>query len=145
MRAAPLQVSGNDATWGVNLGSGLDAWWGVNLGSGLALRDVLWDGLTGSLSNTPMVMTAESLAEKYNTRYRQVSSSNQDGSLLFCGIQRRTISNLILCFRDAHYLLRARTATSLPFEVKHFGGRHQTRPYESVFAFFHFGVCIQVV
>jgi hypothetical protein len=59
MRAAPLQVSGNDATWGVNLGSGLDARWGVNFGSGLALRDAVWDGLTDSLSNTPMGMTAE--------------------------------------------------------------------------------------
>jgi hypothetical protein len=41
------QVSGNDARWG------------VNAGSGLALRDALWDGLTDSLSNTPMGMTPD--------------------------------------------------------------------------------------
>jgi acetyl-CoA acyltransferase 2 len=70
MSAAPLQVSGNDARWGVNLGSGLN------------MRDALWDGLTDSLSNTPMGMTAENLAEKYNIT-RQVSV-HEIKMCLFC-------------------------------------------------------------
>lgn len=76
MSAAPLQVSGNDARWGVNLGSGLN------------MRDALWDGLTDSLSNTPMGMTAENLAEKYNiTRQVSARASNQNVSLFFYAIQ----------------------------------------------------------
>jgi len=53
MSAAPLQVDGNDARWG------------VNLGKGLSMRDSLWDGLTDSYAQTPMGVTAENLAEKY--------------------------------------------------------------------------------
>ncbi|KAL7560809.1 hypothetical protein ACA910_013295 [Epithemia clementina (nom. ined.)] len=40
--------------------------WGVNLGQGIAFRDALWDGLTDSHVKTPMGMTAENLAQKYN-------------------------------------------------------------------------------
>jgi len=54
MSAAPLQVDGNDARWG------------VPLGNGLKMRDSLWDGLTDSYANVPMGITAENLAEKYN-------------------------------------------------------------------------------
>lgn len=54
MSMAPLQVDGNDARWG------------VSLGSGLKMRDSLWDGLTDSYAGTPMGITAENLAEKYN-------------------------------------------------------------------------------
>mmetsp|Transcript_30322 Transcript_30322/g.46506 ORF Transcript_30322/g.46506 Transcript_30322/m.46506 type:complete len:408 (-) Transcript_30322:171-1394(-) len=53
MSMAPLQVSGSDARWGVNLGTGLQ------------LRDALWDGLTDAHINCPMGITAENLAEKY--------------------------------------------------------------------------------
>jgi acetyl-CoA acyltransferase 2 len=60
MSNAPLSVAGNDARWG------------VKLGSGLAMRDALWDGLTDSYANTPMGMTAENLARKYNIT-REVS------------------------------------------------------------------------
>jgi len=54
MSAAPLQLDGNDARWG------------VPLGNGLKMRDSLWDGLTDSYANIPMGITAENLAEKYN-------------------------------------------------------------------------------
>jgi len=53
MSAAPLQVAGNDARWG------------VGLGKGLKMTDALWDGLTDAHAKTPMGMTAENLAEKY--------------------------------------------------------------------------------
>ncbi|KAL7501748.1 hypothetical protein ACHAWX_000339 [Stephanocyclus meneghinianus] len=53
MSMAPLQVDGNDARWGVSLGSGLN------------MRDSLWDGLTDKYAGTPMGITAENLAEKY--------------------------------------------------------------------------------
>lgn len=53
MSMAPLQVDGNDARWG------------VPLGSGLKMRDALWDGLTDQHVGTPMGITAENLAEKY--------------------------------------------------------------------------------
>jgi acetyl-CoA acyltransferase 2 len=54
MSAAPLQIDGNAARWG------------VKLGTGLAARDALWDGLTDTYAKTPMGMTAENLAIKYN-------------------------------------------------------------------------------
>jgi acetyl-CoA acyltransferase 2 len=53
MSDAPLSVAGNDARWG------------VKLGTGLAMRDALWDGLTDSYAKTPMGVTAENLAKKY--------------------------------------------------------------------------------
>jgi len=53
MSMAPLQVSGNDARWG------------VALGKGLKLGDSLWDGLTDAHAGCPMGITAENLAEKY--------------------------------------------------------------------------------
>jgi len=54
MSAAPLQLDGNSSRWGVNLGAGLQ------------MRDSLWDGLTDSYTGTPMGITAENLAEKYD-------------------------------------------------------------------------------
>jgi len=54
MSAAPLQLDGNSSRWGVNLGTGLQ------------MRDSLWDGLTDSYAGTPMGITAENLAEKYD-------------------------------------------------------------------------------
>lgn len=53
MSMAPLTVNGNDARWG------------VSLGSGLKMGDSLWDGLTDQYAGTPMGITAENLAEKY--------------------------------------------------------------------------------
>mmetsp|Transcript_23940 Transcript_23940/g.51698 ORF Transcript_23940/g.51698 Transcript_23940/m.51698 type:complete len:396 (-) Transcript_23940:296-1483(-) len=53
MSMAPLQVDGNDARWG------------VQLGLGLKMRDSLWDGLTDQHAGIPMGITAENLAEKY--------------------------------------------------------------------------------
>lgn len=53
MSMAPLQVSGNDARWG------------VALGKGLRMGDSLWDGLTDAHAGCPMGITAENLAEKY--------------------------------------------------------------------------------
>jgi len=54
MSDAPLQTAGNDARWG------------VKLSKGLKMRDSLWDGLTDSYAGTPMGITAENLAQKYN-------------------------------------------------------------------------------
>lgn len=53
MSDAPLTVRGNDARWG------------VKLGTGLKMGDALWDGLTDSHAGTPMGVTAENLAKKY--------------------------------------------------------------------------------
>jgi len=53
MSAAPFQLDGNAARWG------------VALGTNLKMRDSLWDGLTDSYTQTPMGITAENLAEKY--------------------------------------------------------------------------------
>lgn len=60
MSMAPLQADGNDARWG------------ISLGSGLKMRDSLWDGLTDQYAGTPMGVTAENLAEKYGIS-REVS------------------------------------------------------------------------
>lgn len=54
MSNAPFQVDGTAARWG------------VALGTGLKMKDALWDGLTDSYCETPMGMTAENLAAKYN-------------------------------------------------------------------------------
>lgn len=54
MSAAPLQADGNKARWG------------IGLGQGLPLTDSLWDGLTDAHVQTPMGMTAENLATKYD-------------------------------------------------------------------------------
>lgn len=53
MSAAPLTIDGNAARWGTALGKGLEA------------KDSLWAGLTDSLANTPMGVTAENLAERH--------------------------------------------------------------------------------
>jgi acetyl-CoA acetyltransferase len=61
MSNAPLSVDGNNARWGVKLGGGMQ------------LRDALWrDGLTDTHAGTPMGVTAENLAKKYNIS-REVS------------------------------------------------------------------------
>ena len=39
---------------------------GVPLGTSIVLQDALWNGLTDPHSNTPMGMTGENVAEKYN-------------------------------------------------------------------------------
>jgi len=54
MSDAPLTVRGNDARWG------------VKLGTGLKMGDSLWDGLTDSYAGTPMGVTAENLAKSHN-------------------------------------------------------------------------------
>ena len=54
MSDAPLTLRGNEARWG------------VKLGTGLKLGDALWDGLTDTHAGTPMGVTAENLAKKYN-------------------------------------------------------------------------------
>lgn len=53
MSDAPLCAAGNDARWGVKLGSGLN------------FRDSLWDGLTDAYAQIPMGVTAENLAKQY--------------------------------------------------------------------------------
>eukprot|EP00934_Nitzschia_sp_Nitz4_P008449 Nitzschia sp. Nitz4//scaffold60_size111251//69500//72600//NITZ4_004154-RA/size111251-snap-gene-0.195-mRNA-1//-1//CDS//3329555585//8439//frame0 len=53
MSDAPLNVRGNDARWG------------VKLGTGLKMSDALWDGLTDLHAGTPMGVTAENLAKQY--------------------------------------------------------------------------------
>lgn len=40
--------------------------WGSPLGKGVALEDALWSGLTDSYAGTPMGITAENLAKKYD-------------------------------------------------------------------------------
>ena len=40
--------------------------WGTKLGSDIKLEDSLWAGLTDQLTKTPMGVTAENLAVKYN-------------------------------------------------------------------------------
>ncbi|GMH65339.1 hypothetical protein TrVE_jg12795 [Triparma verrucosa] len=54
MSAAPMTVDGNAARWGVALGKGMQ------------MTDSLWSGLTDSYAGTPMGVTAENLAKKYN-------------------------------------------------------------------------------
>lgn len=54
MSNAPMQIDGNAVRWGIPLGKGFSA------------RDSLWDGLTDSHIQTPMGVTAENLAKKYN-------------------------------------------------------------------------------
>ena len=54
MSAAPFTMDGNAARWGVALGKPPQ------------LQDSLWSGLTDSLAGTPMGITAENLAEKYD-------------------------------------------------------------------------------
>ena len=60
MSNAPLTLQGNDARWG------------VKLGTGLKMGDALWDGLTDSHAGTPMGVTAENLAKEYGIT-REVS------------------------------------------------------------------------
>ncbi|CAN0054999.1 unnamed protein product [Ectocarpus sp. 12 AP-2014] len=59
MSSAPLVVAGNDARWG------------VALGSGLKMEDSLWAGLTDSYAGLPMGMTAENLGDKYGITREQ--------------------------------------------------------------------------
>jgi acetyl-CoA acyltransferase 2 len=69
MSDAPLSVAGNDARWG------------VKLGTGLSMRDALWDGLTDSYAKTPMGVTAENLAKKYGIT-REVRETWKKGMFL---------------------------------------------------------------
>ncbi|CAM9365713.1 unnamed protein product [Ectocarpus sp. 12 AP-2014] len=59
MSSAPLVVAGNDARWG------------IALGSGLKMEDSLWAGLTDSYAGLPMGMTAENLGDKYGITREQ--------------------------------------------------------------------------
>lgn len=54
MSSAPLAMDGNHVRWGVALGKGLQ------------MYDSLWSGLTDTYAQTPMAITAENLATKYN-------------------------------------------------------------------------------
>lgn len=54
MSQAPLSIDGHKARWG------------TPLGAGLVLSDSLWDGLTDQHAGTPMGVTAENLALKYD-------------------------------------------------------------------------------
>lgn len=54
MSNAPMTVDGNAVRWG------------TALGRPPAMNDSLWSGLTDSLSNTPMGVTAENLAERFS-------------------------------------------------------------------------------
>lgn len=54
MSQSPLAVYGHQSRFGVNLGAGMN------------LQDTLWSALTDKFTNTPMGVTAENLAEKYN-------------------------------------------------------------------------------
>lgn len=60
MSNAPFSVDGNSVRWGVALGKGLN------------MQDMLWAGLTDAYAGTPMGITAENLATKYNIT-REVS------------------------------------------------------------------------
>ena len=55
MSAAPFTIDGNKMRWGVGLGQPPPT-----------ATDSLWSGLTDSLAGTPMGITAENLAEKYD-------------------------------------------------------------------------------
>jgi acetyl-CoA acyltransferase 2 len=79
MSMAPLQVDGNDARWG------------VSLGSGLKMRDSLWDGLTDQHVGTPMGITAENLAVKYG-----ISREVSDYLLWFICLVVMQFSSLLL-------------------------------------------------
>jgi len=54
MSQAPLSVDGVTARWG------------AALGKGMKLEDMLWAGLTDAYAGTPMGITAENLAQRYN-------------------------------------------------------------------------------
>ena len=54
MSQSPLSVYGHDARFGIPLGNGMN------------LQDTLWSALTDHHIQTPMGMTAENLASKYN-------------------------------------------------------------------------------
>jgi len=50
---------------------GISARWGVGLGKGLQAQDSLWAALTDSYCKTPMGITAENLADKYDITREQ--------------------------------------------------------------------------
>ena len=47
-------------------------WLKIRLGSDPKLEDMMWASLTDALSKTPMGVTAENLAEKYNLTRQEV-------------------------------------------------------------------------
>lgn len=51
-----------------------DARWGTGLGTGMNFQDSLWAALSDSYHDTPMAITAENLADKY-----EISRAEQDG------------------------------------------------------------------
>lgn len=104
MSMAPLQVDGNDARWG------------VSLGSGLKMRDSLWDGLTDQHAGTPMGITAENLAVKYGIS-REVSD------ISCCVDFAGNDAILIILFLQINNLKR--TVTSWPFGVNTLGVRQK--------------------
>ena len=105
MSMAPLQVDGNDARWG------------VSLGSGLKMRDSLWDGLTDQYLGTPMGVTAENLAEKYGIT-RQVGCSYL---LLFGKVFRIIFDTYLIDYLLLAQRISSRNATNMLFEVRRLG------------------------
>lgn len=51
-----------------------EARWGTSLGTGINFQDSLWAALSDSYHDTPMAITAENLAEKY-----EITRAEQDG------------------------------------------------------------------
>ena len=112
MSAAPLQASGNDARWG------------IALGNGLALRDALWDGLTDTHANTPMGVTAENLAEKYNITRRVRPRRASCAEKLF--ISHNCSSPYTYFY---HY---CRNVMNMLSEVNRHGAKHRKRAYSNM-------------
>ena len=113
MSDAPMAVSGNDARWGVKLGAGMN------------MRDSLWDGLTDSYSKTPMGVTAENLAKKYNIT-REVRCNCDCWNILCaekCKILR--FSFVTSCFLDFFLPENPRNATNLHYEVSKHGRKRR--------------------
>lgn len=110
MSDAPLTLRGNDARWG------------VKLGTGLKMGDSLWDGLTDSHAGTPMGVTAENLAKKYGIT-REVSMKNP-------AVKKSMPSGYFLNNFHRLILLRMlRNAMHLHFEVNRNGVRRRKRVY----------------
>lgn len=84
MSAAPLQVDGNSARWG------------VPLGKGMKLGDALWDGLTDAHSNTPMGMTAENLADQYDISREESDAFAIRSQQLWCKANEAGVFDLEL-------------------------------------------------
>lgn len=114
MSDAPLTVRGNDARWG------------VKLGTGLRMGDALWDGLTDGHAGTPMGVTAENLAKKYGIT-REVSTFFCAKNIIFLYIYARLDICLTchspLSFVMSHFYIDNRNAMLLPCAVNRSGPR----------------------